>query len=440
MKTLTKLLMVLLSAGLIFTSCKKEEDGFPKKDPKFSKLSPEEHKKNLESSAITLINETQGLLDVKAAKAADNMMAISGGSVFKKEITKNLFIQMVASVNDGNKGLYLDKSLKNQKGEIQDGFDQIKGIYTWNSTAEEFDFEESNNFVVKFPYSSSSTTNDCEMTMNLEVAAVSAEITGVDELPSKVTCSLKIQGKEEASFLLTGKYDAKGLPTDLQSTLKIGTYKWQYTVSRSNSSISMDFLYANGSKTLVNYGGQVGGNLNYDDIKAYAESLDMEEYEAGTIAKGGSYIQNVKMYFQVVDIKMVETANTKDLLKAIDPIMVKVNNGEYTEDQMVEKIVPALNSNVNLYLMHVEDFRKIADAQFFVDVYENTYYDMQWNDQTEMYDYVPVTETRKQPNIQFVFKDGSKTSVEAYFEKGFDDVNKEMEEMAREFQNTFGNY
>ena len=36
------------------------------------------------------------------------------------------------------------------------------------------------------------------------------------------------------------------------------------------------------------------------------------------------------MYFQVCDIKLVETANTKDL-KALDPIVVKSNNDEYGE-------------------------------------------------------------------------------------------------------------
>lgn len=441
MKTITKILMVALSVGLIFTSCKKEEDGFPKKEPKFSKLSPEEHKKNLESSAITLMNETQGLLDVKAALAAENMLSISGGSMFKKELTKNMFVQILATLNDGNQGLNIDKVLKNQKGEIQDGFDDIAGVYSWNSSAEEFDFEESNDLVVKFPFSSTSTSNDCEMSMTLQTVAVNGEITGMEEMPSNVTCKLKIQGKEEASYILTAKYDTKGLPTEFKSTLNVSSYKWQYSLNKSNSSLSVDFLYAHGSKTLVNYGGQVGGNLNFDDIKAFAESLeDMEDYEAGTLTDGGTYVQNIKMYFQVVDIKLIETANTKALLAALDPIIVKADNGDYTDDELTEKVVPVLNSNVNLYLMYVEDFRKIADAQFFVDVDEHTYYDNIYNESTGESTFGEVTETRKQPNVQLVFKDGSKSTFDAYFEKGFEDLEKEMEQMAQEFENTFGSY
>lgn len=441
MRTIAKFLMVALCAGLVFTSCKKEEDGFPKKEPKFSKLSPEEHKKNLESSAMSLMTETEGLLDSKAALAADNMLSMSGGSPLGKSLSKSLLIQMIASVNDGNNGLNLDKALKNQKGEIQDGFDEIKGVYTWNSDIDDFDFEESDNLIIKFPYSSSSTSNDCEISISLQVAAVSSEITGVDELPASITCSFKIQGKEEASYTLTAKYDAKGLPTEFTSTLKISSYKWQYSLNRSSSSISMDFLYAHGSKTLLNYGGQVGGNLNFDDIKAFVESTeDMEDYEAGTLTDGGELVQNVKMYFQVVDIKLVETANTKDLLKALDPIAVKSNNGEYEDGGEVDAIVPILNKHVNLYLMYVEDFRKIADAEFFVDAVESSYMDMVYNPVTDSYDWVEVTETNKQPNVQFIFKDGSKSSVEAYFEEGFDSLDEEMENMITEFENTFGGY
>lgn len=438
MKTIAKLLLVALCAGLVFTSCKKEVDGFPKKEPKFSKLTPEEHKENLESSAITLINETEGLMDVKAAKAADNMMEISDGEL-KKEFSRNIFIQMLASVNNGNNGLHLDKALKNQKGEIQDNFDSIAGIYTWNASIEDFDYQASNDFVVRFPYSSASTSNDCEMTMTLQTVTVTSDVVGIDELPSNVTCTLEIQGKVEASYELTAKYDEKGLPTEFKSTLKIDSYKWQYSFGKSNSNISMDFLYAHGSKTLVNYGGEIGGNLNFDDVEAYMQSVEeMEEYEAGTLTEGGTYLQNVKMYFQVCDIKLVETANTKDLMKALDPIVVKSNNGEYGEGGEVDAVVPVLNSHVNLYLMYVEDFRKIADAEFFVDQVETSEWEMVYNQYTGEYDYMEVTKTEKQPSVQFIFKDGSKSSVDAYFEEGFDNLDKEMEDMMTQFENTFG--
>ena len=63
---------------------------------------------------------------------------------------------------------------------------------------------------------------------------------------------------------------------------------------------------------------------------------------------------------------------------------------------------------------------------------------MVYNQYTGEYDYMEVTKEEKQPSVQFIFKDGSKSSVDAYFEEGFDNLDKEMEDMMTQFENTFG--
>jgi len=434
MKTVAKILIIALSAGLFFTSCKKDEGGFPKKEPKFSKLSPEEHKSNIESAGISFVQETQGLVDAQAVVAAENLGSLTSTSGLKAA-NKIGFVALLASLNDGGNGMQVKSFLKDSKGDIATAMDSIEGIYTWNASSQDFDYSAANNeVVIHFPYNSQSISNDCELSFSIVPITVSGAVTGQTEVPSSITCSLKVNTKEVASWSLTATYDTEGVPTKVQTTIKVDSYKWQYTVNKSNSSASMDFLYAHGSKTLVNYGAEIGGNLNIDDIQAFQEQVDADSLgmgQDGNITQAGTLLQNVKMYFQVMDIKIVETANTKDLAAAIEPIMKNYETEAITEDQKNEQLVSALNSKINIYVMYVEDFRKIADGKFVLAT--TTGYDYVYNPDLGYDEYVEVTKT--EPSVNLVFSDDSEVAIQTYFETGFEDLQTEMTTMVTDFQN-----
>lgn len=438
MKTVAKFLIIALSAGLFFTSCKKDEGGFPKKEPKFSKLSPEEHKSNIESAGVSFVQETQGLVDAQAVVAAENLGSLTSTSGLKAA-NKIGIVGLLASLNDGGNGMQVKSFLKSSKGEIASAMDTIEGIYTWNESAQDFDFSTgaNNEVVIKFPYNSQSSSNDCELSFSVETIDVNGDLTGYTEVPTSIAFSLKVNTKEVASWTLTATYDADGVPTKVQTTIKVDSYKWQYTVTKSNTSASMDFLYAHGSKTLINYGAVISGNLNVDDIQAFQEQVDADGMEGdGNITEAGTLLQNVKMYFQVMDIKIVETANTKDLAAAIEPVMKQINNETITEDQANEQLVSILNSKINIYVMYVEDFRKIADGKFVLTT--TTDYEYVYNPILEYDELVEVTRT--EPSLDLIFGDDSEVAIQTYFETGFEDVQAEMATMVTDFENVAGSF
>jgi len=432
MKTVSKFFILALSASVAFTSCNKDNTGIPDKDPKFSKLSAEENKAELEKAGVALIDEMSGLTETEAMLAAENLQNISGDSQAKSAVAGVGIIKALA--NADNNATSLKKFMADTP--LSDEIDSIEGIYTWNASIKDFEKEPANNKVVfKFPYTETGTVNDCEFTAEATIVAVNGELTDLAEAPSSLTATLVVKGNEAASYTLTAAYNDKGIPSDIATELKLGTYSWKFTASQNSSSVNNDFKFAHGSKTLINYGFSVGGNLDMTDVQEYADKLDaMDDYVEGTISEAGTLIQDVKLWYQIMDIKLIETANTKDLASKLDAIYTKYETVDYAteaERDAADKasqteLVSLLNSDaLNVYLMYVEDNRKIADVSFYLKEYEDTYYD--WYLEKD------VTDTYYDIAPQFVFgKKDSPVDAEAYLNDGFDELDKAMQDMADE--------
>lgn len=449
MKNVTKFLIIALSAVLILSSCKKDKGEDPiVEEPIVEEpvvLTPEQHKANLEATGIEFVNEVEGLASLSAAAAADDLYGLtntSGG--LKSTVNKLGIIKVLAGLNDGTKGSHVKGFLKAEaklKGDVADAMDSIEGIYTWNPSISEFDYVAANNqVIINFP-SETSVTNNCQLTYAVTLVNTSDQITGLTEMPSQVSSSMTVNSVEVASYSLTASYDAQGVPSNVTSILEADSYTWQITLTKSPTKISSDFLFAHGTTTLINYGTEVGGNLNFNEIDTYVTSLDsISAFEQGKITQAGTYIQDVKMYFQVLDIKLVESANTTNFAADLEDIIIAEDNGSITEDQATNQLVAAINDNVNIYLMYVEDSTKIADAQLLVQtVQDEPYISYEWNPVTQQYEEVTITNSHKEPSFRFIFEDGSSIDAETYFETGFEDAQAEMEAMVAEFEATFDN-
>jgi hypothetical protein len=420
MKKVSKILILALSAGVFFTSCNKD-DSTTNAEPGFSKLTVEQNKQGIEDAAIAFVQETSGLVDVQAAAAVDQLTSLTPA---KSGVDALGLIKVIAGLNDGTNGKNVNAFLKAGSPDLAGAIDSLEGVYTWNSSTQVFDkTSASNSITYLFPFDAASTTNDCEFKVTIATVAVDGSVTGITLAPSLIEGALKIKGTSAATYKVTAAYDAKGIPTNFQATITVDTYKWQYTVARSASAASMDFLFAHGSKTLVNYGGEIGGNLNFDDIQAFVEENQAaDSLVAGQITEGGTYVQNVKMYFQVMTVKIVETANTKELAKVIDDLNTAIDNGSKTEAEAQDLIVAEVNKNVSVYIMFTDNNSKIADGEMYLNTIIDPY----------------SQEDRTEPAMRFVFGDGTKADMNSYFETGFEDFQTEMETMVTDMQNAFG--
>jgi hypothetical protein len=444
MKTMSKILMLALAAGVTLSSCKKEKDEpSPYDEPGFSTLSPSENKAEIEKAGIDLMNQMDGLTDAEAMDAATQLGELSNGTSTKKAVEGVGVVSVLSSVDDN--AISLKAFL--EEAPITEEMNDIEGIYTWNPSIEDFDVTEANNIVTfLFPFDENSSTNDCELTLEVTPVTLSGElITDLTESISKASMTLTVKGTEVSSLTFTADYNSQGVPSNVVTTLKVDTYKWEYSASQSSSKVASDFLFANGSTTIMNYGVEVGGNLNLDDIEAYSEKIgEMAEYEEGIVTEGGTFIQDVKCYYQIMNVKLVETANTKEIAAAVDDLAKKYNGFEEMtaaqEEAAQEEVLEIANSKINIFLMYADNNQKIADVQFYITEVTSTDTWEEYNYMTGETETVSETTTSEELMPQFVFGDESLVDADAYFQEGFEDFEAEMETMVDELDEMMSSF
>lgn len=429
MKTQTNLLIfALLSAGLMFTSCKKDD---PKpeepiveeenQEPTFTNLSPTENKANLEQAGIDFINAMDDLMESDAITAAESLGNITNTA--KSGTVKLALVDAIANIDNGGYGDEMKSFL--QTGSLRDDISAEAGIYTWNSSLQDFEITSTDLLMIKFIYPyEGSTTNDCELTFSFELVDINDQYLEIPEAPSNITATLVAKGNEVVEYEFTATYNSDGIPSSVSSSLTIDNmYTWAHTASQSTTAISYNFSFTKSSTILMSSGFDVTGNFVVDEIEDYVTRLDsMDVYEKGVITEAGSYIQNVTMYYQIMNIKLVQSTNATQLAAGLDNLAEQEENETISEDEFDQQMVSLLNSNVSLYLMYVQENQKIADAELYMKVVEEEYYDYSLGQM--------VTEEHNEVAVRFVFgSDSSPVDAEVYFQEGFEDLETEMTNM-----------
>ena len=429
MKTLTNLLIIALSASFMFTSCKKDDpkpevpiiEEEQNQDPPSSNLSPTENKANLEQAGIDFVNALDDLMESDAITAAESLGNITNTA--KSGTVKLALVDAIANIDNGGYGDEMKSFL--QTGSIREDITDVAGIYTWNPDLQDFEETYTDLLMVKFiyPYEGSST-NDCELTFSCELVDINDQYLETPEAPSNITATLVAKGNEVVEYEFTATYNSDGIPSSVSSSLTIDNmYTWAHTASQSTTAISYNFSFTKSSTILMNSGFDVTGNFVTEEIDDYVTRLDsMDVYEKGVITEAGSYVQNVSMHYQIMNIKLVQSANATRLAAGLDNLAEQEENETISEDEFDQQMVSLLNSNVDLYLMYVQENKKLADAELYIKVVEEEYYDS-WTDQM-------VTEEHNEVAVRFMFgPDSSPVDAEVYFQEGFDDLETEMTNM-----------
>lgn len=172
-------------------------------------------------------------------------------------------------------------------------FDDIKGLYTWNFELEEFDVEESDFFIVRFP-TEGSTTNNVEFKIsNLEfetVTEVWEDFVDEYEVPSVIQASLKVDELVIVELSYDVKWTDDAMPEEADIALFIDPFTFildfKNTFAKSTSlltsvsindeviaAIDVDVTYETESKEEVNL---VEGNVQYRGLKIQG-NVDVRE-------------------------------------------------------------------------------------------------------------------------------------------------------------------
>lgn len=403
---------LFLSLGVILLStiaCDSELD--LDKDLKFSKLPVEEQKQKIEENGIQLVNSMEGLLETEAMATMANMISLSESDGYYNAPMQRL----ISDLKRGNKNAIsnFDKQMRVSYVESD-----VWGEYSYNFETGEMEKTRTlvNKLIIHFPADSVTTTNNAEITINYEESSVKVP-ESEDYYPSKITFTMKVNSNVVMSASFNGSYYSDGSPEQVTQTLNIDSYSWTAEVKNSKKKASESYEFKKGKTIILKSVAELNGKLTEEQLQ--------NAFENGTPEDA---IENFAVYFQAMDIAI--KGGTTDFKKLVNEIKSVDEGSQLTQKQYADEMVRILNKHLTCIAFFVEDNRKFADVELYVEeaTGENYYY----NYNTGQYEIETYTYYTAAP--RFVLSDGSKVSAEEFVQTGFDNLISKIEEMVEAYE------
>jgi hypothetical protein len=476
--------LLLIAIAIFFASCNENKDTGEYK--KFSKLSPEQHKENIQNTGIELVNKVSDFAfskGVKVSVQAVNMMSKSQKSFSQKSkvIYPIGLLYNLAQVQNDKSAVYdLMLSLKKFKLEndedstAQQIFESNAGTYTWNFTKKDFDFNKSTNktMIINFPSDSTKKTNNATFTISKFETLIVTDPEEM-EMPKNVSANLTVDGTKEVEISFAGSYNTKGVPLSVDASLTVSGYSFTFKLENDASKkASAEYAFNKGSEKLMGLSFGANGAWNESDITNNTHYYEYKwnektwNYDKSEITKAQMYrypnnndyyyeeeidfeeiVQKSYGFIDILDLRAGGEVNIKALVDKEKELENKRHNDStYNEEKYIDDMITPLNENTDFYIAYNSDKRKIADMEFYSymkDFEENRYVP---TDSVNMggywyytnYGYVKVTVKRKTISANFIFGDGSKVDAETYFKDGFDKFIEEINNFIKDLSKEYG--
>ncbi len=388
-----KKINLFLSLGAILLStiaCDSELD--LDKDLKFSKLTVEQQKQKIEENGIQLVNTMEGLLETEAMATMANMISLNESDGYYDAPMQRL----ISDLRRGNKNAIsnFDKQMRVSYVESD-----IWGEYSYNFETGEMDKTRTlvNKLIIHFPADSVTTTNNAEITVNYEESSVMVP-ESEEYYPSEITFTMKVNSNVVMSASFNGSYYSDGSPEQVTQTLNIDSYSWTAEVKNSKKKASESYEFKKGKTIIIKSVAELNGKLTEEQLQNAFENNTPEDA-----------IEDFAVSFQAMDIAI--KGGTTDFKKLATDIRNLNEDSNLSDQEYNNEMVRILNKHLTCIAFFVEDNRKFADVELYVEeVTEGKY-------------------TYYSPTPRFVLSDGSKVSAEEFIQTGFDNLINKIEEM-----------
>lgn len=457
MKNVRLIVFAVVALSLSVSSCKKDT---PEPEPTFTKLTVEENKGIIEDAGIAMIDEMRDMENTSFKEVLDAFMYFADESdpfennsameyaAHENELGVDVLKSVAAYDQTGMKGIM--KTLIAQSDEpetIQDAYDNMVGVYSWNKSNEQWDFSSTGNIIeFLFPSKKNGTQNNASYAIVYEGVTISNPLIEDDydgDYPKHIAYTLKVDGNTVSSYELNMEYNSDANPIKIENKFVMEEYEFSSTVTNSDDKkASAEFTCKHNDDILISAKLAANGDWSTDNIedntKYYVSEFDEnwnwvevevseDDYYEYSEIEIHKVIENGNASFQMKNIKVtgdIDVAKLGTELKKIDE--------EYDWDTEEEEIVNAetelLNNCMNLTLINTDRNEIIAVCEVYV--VEDTYSWYDWNGNEQI-------ETDYYSGFRFVFADGSKIDAETYFEEGFDDLLDELEDYFNDLEDSF---
>ncbi len=416
---------------VFFASCddKKSSDSeLDLKNPTFAPKTVAETKSDLENSGIQMVGELKSLNQEKGMQASIMFVTLmdqdnSGyATSFKKTGPYKLLLGLTEGIQQTNvKKVHKSLLEGDEIDQLLEVFDELKGVYDYDFNTGSFSeepTEPSDKIIFRFP-SNKENYDAQNLNASLEIPrpeVVTGQFTTIDAttLPSNISFQINVDGSTAFSFSFIAQYQPDGIPTSVETTLSMGTWQMKQTYSYSKTQLSINFSFTHGTTNLISFGATVKGNISEEGVQNAFDSTYVEIYPGHGYWEHETHFEKVinsaNAYFQLMDIKMMGEVDFLNLI----PI---VNDEKNSNEQKAN----AINQYAAFVVVYASNNQAIAKAEAVVVTEED-----EWGNNKSKID------------MNLVFADKSKSSLDSYFNDGFSDLVNELNSLIDELNQTYG--
>lgn len=414
---------LILSSLLVLASCGSDDNGAA--DPTGptqpggidGALSPEEGKQQLETNAINVLNKVEAFNN---DSALEKIIELGEFLQPKKTNTppttspKQLNNPGTIAINSiTNVSLSKKELVKANTAQLQivqkttlDRFNEDKGIYTWNTTTEEFDkTAESDDQIYNIAYNGKNAIFSITDFNSVQAA-------NDTEAPTLAKANLKIDGVTVFSQEYTASIDAgKTVPNSVNNITTIGEFSMNTTyTNENNAKITQSFDFKLGNDVITGYSYTANGDFNT------AENQDATIFDV---------LDSAKVSLNFLNASLVVSANDSDLPN--------------TENLTIDQQIDLLNSKITSEL--IINNKSVAKGQFYKDQ-EVIFLPGITSPALPGQDPIIVpdeTITNDIINARFLFEDGTTSDFETYFDNSFTQTENKFESVINVYTKLFEN-
>lgn len=409
-----KWVSAMLVAGVFaFTACSDDEN-----KEVFSDLSPEQHKKEIESEGIALVQKMDAAKSLKTYDVLDGFFTNMDLANAQPVAAVEFGLNEILSLKSGIKSTVTLKGAMVEQTRVSEMFAQEAGVFAWDAEVQDWELLESSTTEATFRFVVDGQNAEVSVyNFTTKDAAHQDEYADmVVELPLTINAHVKLGDVVLTSFSLEAQWNADDTPKHIQEVITLENFSFESDLTNTTAVISTsasfkyngDIIYANGIK--------FEGDFSYDEI------FNTMPQEGGDITSlfAQQVLERSNIWFQLGNIKLEGIFDVKGFMDAFADEAGNFNENT-TEADMQNLLVDLVNKYAIIYVRYADTKEIIAKGEFYLQ---------------EVEDYYGGTYT--EPAFLMVFGDGSKVSVDQFVSEGFAGLVTEIESFIAALEASYG--
>jgi hypothetical protein len=402
---------MLLAGVFAFTACSDDE----KNGDVFSSLTEEQHKEKIEQEGIAMVQEMDDLTNLQTYDVIDAFVDLMDQSETQQTKALEFSLNEVVSLKNGPKATLDFKAVTEVQKRISEEFAKETGIFKWNAEAGDWEKVDDSTTEATFRF----MVEDKEAEISVydvafkDAAHQDAESDMVIELPTSIKAYVKYDNNIITSFSLSAEWNDDDTPKSIVEEVTLEAYSFSSELINTTSKVSASATLKHNEKVIYANGFILEGDFDYEKIEAILS--DSEDDMNGLY--GQTILENTNIWFQLGNIKIEGAFDIKGFM---EDMADKAQSSTDESGDMEDMLIELFNNNATLIVRYADSQEIIAKGELYMAEYTNG------------------DETDTEPAMRMVFGDGSKVSVDEFFENGFGDMGKEIEDLLEKLETSYG--